>query len=124
MLYENQKIVTPKYIIDIDRKLRQNLTPSEKIIWSQLRYKQLENCRFRCQHPIFRYILDFYCHQAKLAIEIDGEIHKSQFEYDNYRDEFLKNIGITTLRFTVNDVMTKNKEVINSIQYELKIRKS
>ena len=116
MLYNKQKIITPKYIIDLARKQRQNLTPSEKIIWSQLRNKQLENFRFRCQHPIYRYILDFYCHEVMLAIEIDGDVHKNRKEYDEYRDEFLKSIGITTLRFSVKDLFSKSDYVINQIE--------
>jgi very-short-patch-repair endonuclease len=85
MIYNGQKIDTPKYVIELAREQRIKLTLSEQLIWSKLRNKQLHGYRFRCQHPIYRYILDFYCHEALLAIEIDGDIHKYQKEYDNYR---------------------------------------
>ena len=116
MLYNGQIINTPSYVIELARQQRQNLTASERVLWSQLRNKHLNGYRFRCQHPIFRYILDFYCHQAALAIEIDGDIHKERIDYDNYRDEYLKSIGITTLRFSVKEVMLNNTTVIDKIQ--------
>ncbi|HRX16102.1 MAG TPA: DUF559 domain-containing protein [Spirochaetota bacterium] len=115
MLYNETKVNTPKYVIEFARQNRQNLTVSEQKIWSQLRNKQLNGYKFRCQHPISRYILDFYCHKAYLAIEIDGDIHKKRVDYDNYRDKFLESIGITTLRFSVEEVMSNNCTVINKI---------
>jgi len=118
MLYNGIKVNTPKYVIELarqNRQNRQNLTVSEQTIWSQLRNKQLNDYKFRCQHPIYRYILDFYCHKAYLAIEIDGNIHKERVDYDSYRDKFLEDIGITTLRFSVEEVMSKNSSVINKI---------
>jgi very-short-patch-repair endonuclease len=122
MLYNNQKIITPRYVIELARHQRQKMTYSEKVIWAKLKNKQIDNLRFRCQHPIYRYFLDFYCHEAMLGIEIDGDIHKTRIAYDNYRDEFLKSIGIKTLRFPVKDVIIENSEVMNIIRNELSIR--
>ena len=90
MLYNGNTINTPHYVIELARRQRQNLNASEKALWSHLKNKHLDGYRFRCQHPIFRYILDFYCHQANLAVEIDGDIHRKKIDYDSYRDEFLK----------------------------------
>jgi len=115
MLYSGQKINTPGYVIELAREQRINLTESEQLLWLKLRNKQLHGFRFRCQHPIYRYILDFYCHKARLAIEIDGAIHKYQTGYDNYRDEFIKSIGITTMRFSTDEVIDNIENVINQI---------
>jgi len=90
----NHNIKTPKYVIELARQMRCNLTPSEKIMWEYLRNKRLDGNRFRSQHPIHRYILDFYCPCKFLAIEIDGDIHKLRKDDDEYRDEYLKSIGI------------------------------
>jgi len=106
------KIRSPEYIIELARKMRINLTIPEEILWEELKTKKVEGYRFRIQHPLHRYIPDFYCHEKKLAIEIDGDIHKLRKDYDEYRDEYLKSIGITTLRF-------KNEDVINKIDYVL-----
>lgn len=92
------------------------MTESEKKLWSELRMKQFDGYKFRCQHPLYRYILDFYCHEKQLAIEIDGKIHNSQKEYDRYRDEFLESIGIQTLRI-------KNEDVINNMEFVVEIIK-
>jgi len=116
MLYSGQKINTPKYVIELAREQRKNLTETEQLMWSKLRNKQLHGYRFRCQHPIYRYILDFYCHKAMLAIEIDGDIHNFRKEYDNYRDEFVEYIGITTLRFSSHEVFNNIEYVVNQIE--------
>jgi len=86
------------------------MTGSEEKLWSALRMKQIDGYKFRCQHPLYRYILDFYCHGKRLAIEVDGKVHDSQQEYDRYRDEFLQSIGIYTLRI-------KNEDVLNNIEF-------
>lgn len=82
MQYANQ---TPDYITDIARELRQNMTPAEKLLWERLRKRQLQGNRFRKQHPVYRYILDFYCAEKMLAVEIDGHVHNDTEEYDEYR---------------------------------------
>jgi very-short-patch-repair endonuclease len=115
MLYNKQKITTPQYVIALDREHRMQLTESEKILWFYLKNRKLNGFRFRCQHPVYRYILDFYCHEVQLAIEVDGRIHNQQKEYDEYRDAFLKNIGITTIRFDAEDVVNNTSQVVNEI---------
>ena len=100
------------------RALRKKMTPSEKIIWNDLlKSKKMLGFKFRRQHAFNRYILDFYCHELKLSIEVDGEIHndKNQMEYDECRTNQLKEFGITEIRF-------KNTQVMNDIEkVELKI---
>jgi len=105
----NQRIKTPSFIAELARDLRNNMTESEKKLWSVLRMKQVNGFKFRCQHPLNRFILDFYCHEKRFAIEIDGKIHNSRQEYDRYRDEFLKSLEIKTLRI-------KNEDVFNNIE--------
>jgi very-short-patch-repair endonuclease len=83
-----------------------------------LNSKQLKRMRFRRQHPVVYFIADFYCHTAKLIIEIDGGIHllPEQFEYDQRRDEELKKHGLTILRFTNDDVLNSLDDVIQHIE--------
>jgi very-short-patch-repair endonuclease len=116
MLYNGQRIETPKYVIELARAQRIKLTESEQIMWSKLYNKQVNGYRFRCQHPVHRYILDFYCHKAMLAIEIDGDVHKSRKEYDAYRDRFMESVGIRTLRFSANEVFCDIDTIINQIK--------
>ena len=94
--------------------LRQNMTKAETKLWSHLRTKEKLGYRFRRQHPCGFYILDFYNHQLKLCVEVDGEYHqnKSQKKKDKERDEYLKYNGIKTIRFT-------NKQIINEIDFVL-----
>ena len=96
-------------------ELRNNMTDAEKIIWKELKNRRVFKTKFRRQHPIDIFIVDFYCHEFKLAIEIDGEIHldKEIAEYDDGRTHDLEELGIKILRFT-------NNQVFNDINYVLK----
>lgn len=91
------------------KDLRKIMTPAEKILWEKLRGKSLSNYKFRRQHPIYKFIADFYCHELKLVIELDGEIHdsKERQEYDLGRTYELNEFGITVLRI-------RNEEILNS----------
>ncbi len=83
-------------IFEYAKLLRQNLTPAESILWNRLNKNQLNGFKFRRQHPVKNFIADFYCHAAKLVIEIDGKIHTTEFakEYDEGRTEELKDFDI------------------------------
>ena len=78
------------------RVLRDHMTPAESLLWEHLKVKKLGGHKFRCQHPISGYVLDFYCHRAKLAIELDGSIHDAtpQQLYDQERTKDLNIEGI------------------------------
>ncbi len=89
-------------------ELRNNMTEAEKMLWERLRKKQL-GVRFKAQHPIERFIADFYCHSAKLVVELDGEIHQEQKEYDTGRQAEMEKYDITVIRF-------KNQEVFEDIE--------
>ena len=94
--------------------LRKNMTKAELILWDKLRDKEIFKSKFRRQHPIDIFIVDFYCHEYKLVIEIDGEIHNNEenSEYDNNRMAELQKLGIIVLRFTNDQVIYKLNEVI------------
>ena len=78
--------------------LRQAQTPQEKKLWDFLRTKP-KGLKFRRQHPFNHYILDFYCHGARLVIELDGPQHKSNMEYDEDRTKIIEDYGLRVIRF-------------------------
>jgi len=92
-------------------ELRNNMTLAEQVLWEELRKKETFKVRFKRQHPVDIFVLDFYCHQYKLAIEVDGEIHlrKEVQEHDDGRSHDIEKLGIKILRFT-------NREVLESIE--------
>ena len=99
------------------RLLRNNMTEAEKIIWDKLKNRNVFKARFRRQHPIGIFIVDFYCHECKLAIEIDGEIHLKNevIEYDDGRSHDIEKYGIKILRFTNNEVFNGLNNIIEKI---------
>jgi very-short-patch-repair endonuclease len=102
-------------MIDRRKDLRSKPTLTENILWEQLRNNKL-GFRFKRQYSIMNYVVDFYCHKAKLAIELDGKIHKSRQEYDNYRTRYLKSLGVREIRFDNDQVIGNLTEVINTIK--------
>jgi len=97
------------------RVLRSNMTRAEIILWSRLRSKKVNGYKFRRQQPLFEYVVDFYCHELKLIIEVDGEIHSEKTRYDSKRDNILKINGYHILRFTNFEVETAVDLTINKI---------
>ncbi len=99
------------------RELRKNLTRPEKILWNHLRNRRLGGYKIRRQHPIERFVLDFYCAAGRLAIEIDGAIHTEQgiIISDKQRDEILEAYGINILRFSNSEVETHLDYVLTTI---------
>jgi len=102
------------------KELRENMTIAEKKLWSRINNKQL-GFRFKPQHPVSRFIADFYCHKIKLAIEVDGEIHlgREEKEYDINREAELKKFGIKVLRFSNDEVMNNIEKVLEEIKKHL-----
>jgi len=91
------------------RENRKNPTPAEQIIWLEiLQGKKLNGLKFSRQKPLDKYIVDFYCSEILLAIEVDGDSHAEQKQYDQKRTKRLNDLGITVIRYT-------NEEVINNI---------
>ena len=102
----------------IRKKLRNSATPQEVILWSRLKNERL-GCKFRRQHSIGKYVVDFYCPAKKLIIEIDGSQHIDN-TYDTDRDAYLKNLGFKVLRFWDNDVNNNLEGVLMKIIENLK----
>jgi very-short-patch-repair endonuclease len=94
---------------------------AECLLWKELRKAKL-GVRFKAQHPIDKVIADFYCHKEKLVIEIDGNIHHFQKEYDIGRTHELERFGIKVIRFTNKDVENKLLEILNLIRIEVQKR--
>ncbi|MBK7377815.1 MAG: endonuclease domain-containing protein [Ignavibacteriales bacterium] len=90
------------------RKLRRDQTFCEKIMWTYLRDRKTLGYKFRRQYSVDHYVIDFYCPELKLAIELDGSIHDEpdQKEYDIYRQTYLEKYGITFCRITNDELMS------------------
>ncbi len=98
-------------IIQHARELRRNQTNAEKLLWKYLRNRQLSGYKFRRQYPILKYIIDFYCAEARLGIELDGDyhLHGDQPVVDTYREEELKVHSINIIRFS-------NEQIFNNLE--------
>jgi very-short-patch-repair endonuclease len=105
------------------REMRQPQTPAETMLWGALRNRQT-GYKFRRQHPVERFIVDFYCAEAKLLIEVDGESHldPKQKEYDEARTEYLEELGYRVIRFTNDDVKSSIHTVAAEILRTVEIR--
>ena len=98
-------------------ELRKNQTEDEKLLWLYIKSNQF-GVRFKRQHPIWMYIADFYCHELKLVIELDGSVHlqKTVMENDKIREEDLKSFGIRVIRFSNSELRTDAAKVIEKIR--------
>jgi len=105
-----------EYTRDRARALRREATPSESALWAALRIEPYRHWRFRRQHPIGPYIVDFFSSRASLIVEIDGPIHASQTEYDAERQAELEGTGYHVLRFTDRQVMDSMDAVLQTIE--------
>jgi len=93
------------------RLLRINCTPAETLLWSRIRRKSL-GYEFHRQVPIDEYIVDFYCHELRLAIEVDGSSHDNKQEYDLRRQRKLESLGVNFIRFEDKDVTQSMNDVL------------
>lgn len=100
------------------RDLRNNPTPEENILWQQIRNSKL-GFKFRRQHSIGNFIVDFYCPVKKLIIEIDGGQHLDKKEYDKERSNYLESLGFKVIRFWNDEVNNDIDKVIEKIRIEL-----
>jgi very-short-patch-repair endonuclease len=111
----------PDRILTFAREMRGRQTDAEGLLWHVLRGRNLLGFKFRRQHPIENYILDFYCPELELAIELDGGQHADDVDYDTRRTVFLQTKGIKVLRFWNNDVLARTVEVLEEICRHLPI---
>jgi very-short-patch-repair endonuclease len=113
-----QKISPIKYARA--KELRHEMTPAERKLWARLRDSRLAGFHFRRQQMIEPYIVDFYCHQAALVIEVDGGVHLEQEEYDRQRELDLQSLGLRVLRFSNLDVTRHMDTVLEEILHACK----
>ncbi|MEH2461510.1 endonuclease domain-containing protein [Nostoc sp.] len=104
-----------KKLKPLARQMRCEPTPAEKLLWQKLRDKQLLGFKFRRQQTIDRFIVDFYCNEARLVVEVDGEIHDYTQQEDAIRQEFLESLGLQVMRFRNEDVLERMEGVLQDI---------
>ena len=97
------------------RELRHGQTPIEERLWRELRSRQLVGMKFRRQHPIGSFIVDFYCADKRLVVEIDGDSHADQIAYDKRRTKWLEDQGYRVIRFTNREVLNQLSAVLEKI---------
>ncbi len=97
------------------KELRREMTEDEKLLWRELCTNRLQGLHFRRQQVISGFIVDFYCHSARLVVEVDGGIHQEQAEYDAERDRLLHALGLRILRLTNDEVRSDMPGVLARI---------
>ncbi len=104
-------------LLEFAKAMRSNATDAENIIWQLLRAKQFMNLKFRRQHVIAPYIVDFYCHELSLVIELDGSQHGTDDgkEYDAERTKFLEALGLSVVRYWNHDVLKNTESVLGDL---------
>ena len=97
------------------KELRSHATPAEAVLWKMLKGRNADGMKFRRQQGIGPYVLDFYCPELRLCVELDGSSHDYKYEYDEQRTEFLQKQGIRVLRFRNEQVWQGIDSVVNEI---------
>ncbi|MEP1097389.1 MAG: DUF559 domain-containing protein [Cyclobacteriaceae bacterium] len=113
-----------KQILQYARDLRKSQTRAEKFFWMQVRNRRLRGFKFNRQFIIEHessayFIADFYCHQKKLIVEVDGGIHQQQVEYDRIREDILIEMGYNIIRFTNEEILENWNEVEEKLNKKL-----
>ncbi|WP_017196896.1 endonuclease domain-containing protein, partial [Acinetobacter venetianus] len=105
-------------LLEFAKTMRTNATDAEHLIWQLLRAKRFMNLKFRRQHVIAPYIVDFYCHELGLVIELDGSQHNTDDgrAYDFERTKFLEALGLKVVRYWNNDVFTNTELVLEDLR--------
>ena len=103
---------------ELAKKLRDNQTDAEILLWNNLNRIDLKGIRFKRQHPVLYFIADFYCHKARLIIEVDGGYHNipEQYLYDRNRENELNELGLKVIRFTNEEIMNDIETVLITIE--------
>lgn len=123
--HPHQKLPLPDTLRHHARQLRGQATDAEQLLWRLLRGQQIEGAKFRRQHPLPPYILDFYCHELKLAVELDGGQHNepAAMQRDARRTAYLQERGIEVLRFWNNQVLGEAEAVLEAIYQAVLVRR-
>ncbi len=104
------------------RQLRRDMTPAERKLWYHLRGNRLDGLHFRRQLVADGFIVDFYCHAAGLVVEVDGEVHQAQAEYDAERDAIIRECGLCVLRVTNDEVESARPQTLARIRQAARAR--
>ena len=104
-------------LLEFAKSMRHTATNAEHLMWQLLRAKRFMNLKFRRQHVIAPYIVDFYCHEIGLVIELDGGQHGTDdaIEYDAERTKFLEALGLTVVRYWNHDVLRRMDVVLEDL---------
>jgi very-short-patch-repair endonuclease len=107
-----------KETVELAKELRKNMTPAEEFLWDKLRNRNFQGLKFRRQHPVEIFVVDFICIEKYLVVEIDGEIHQTpeQREWDENRSAEIEKYGLTILRFTNEEAMNQTDKVLEKIK--------
>jgi very-short-patch-repair endonuclease len=99
------------------RELRREMTEAEKVLWKHLRARRFMNLKFRRQHPILEFVADFYCHELKLVVEVDGKYHEEDDAayYDKERTKELQRYGFTVVRFSNDEILNDVENVLRQL---------
>jgi very-short-patch-repair endonuclease len=108
--------------LQLAKAMRSEMTPAERKLWQHLRRNQLDGFHFRRQQVIEPYIVDFYCHQVAIVVEVDGGIHQEQEAYDRQRKKDLQERGVCVVRFTNLEVEHNLDSVLNEILHQCRER--
>ena len=113
---ENMFYGANSFVFQRAEELRNRMTPSEEVLWKSIHINEWK-LKFRRQHPIANWVVDFYCHPIKLVIEVDGDVHEAEDvkKNDDEREKYLKNLGLTVLRFKNEEVLKNRKAVLERI---------
>ena len=103
------------------RRLRSEMTRSERLVWSRIRAQQLQGLKFRRQHGIGPYIVDFYCSERGVVVEIDGDVHAgaSQAAKHEQRENYLRSLGLRVFRYMNDDVLNRLEDVLEDLWEQL-----
>ena len=115
-------IFNKKYLLKYRRKLRNHGTAAEAVLWTYINKRQLKGRKFRRQHSIGNYIVDFYCPSEKLVIELDGPYHNqpNQAEYDAIRTAYLESVGLKVIRIENDALRVSIEQILNFIESHFK----
>lgn len=104
-------------LLEFAKSMRHSATDAENLMWQLLRAKRFMNLKFRRQHVIASFIVDFYCHEIGLVIELDGSQHGTDdgLEYDAERTKFLESLGLRVVRYWNNEVLLETDDVLDDL---------
>jgi adenine-specific DNA-methyltransferase len=117
--FPNNPAKLPEDLKTWAKEMRKKMPDAEILLWKLLCNRSIAGAKFRRQHPVGRYILDFYCDEKKLAIELDGSQHVDQSDYDQRRDAYLDTLDIRVLRFWNNQMLQETEAVLEVIYLAL-----